>query len=113
MSDELSVLIAHEVRSWPGVATGDTGRDGLRFSYGRVELGHLHGESVAHLPFPRKIRDGLIARGRASAHPPPPESGWVECRMDDSDGAEAVIKLLRMNYERAKARDESRANAPS
>jgi Family of unknown function (DUF5519) len=108
MSDELSTLIEREVKSWPGVSTGDTGRGGLHFSYGRVELGHLHGSSFAHLPFPKKVRDRLIAEGRASVHPPLPNSGWVQRRMDGPDDAEAVIELLRMNYDRARARDGRR-----
>jgi Family of unknown function (DUF5519) len=106
MNDELLTMIEREVKSWPGVTTGDTGRGGLQFSYGRVELGHLHGSSFADLPFPKKVRDELIAQGRASVHPPLPDSGWVRRRMDGPDDAEAVIELFRMNYERAKKRAE-------
>ncbi len=108
MDDELLAKIEREVKSWPGVTTGDTGRGGLQFSYGRVELGHLHGSSFADLPFPKKVRDDLIAQGRASVHPPLPDSGWVRRRMDGPEDAEAVIELFRMNYDRAKARDERR-----
>ena len=101
MSDEPLAEIEREVKSWPGVTTGDTGRGGLQFSYGRVELGHLHGSSFADLPFPKKVRNELIAQGRASVHPPLPDSGWVRRTMDGPDDAEAVIELFRMNYERA------------
>src|SRR5215210_2042327 len=80
MNDEPLTQIEREVTSWPGVTTGDTGRGGLQFSYGRVELGHLHGSSFADLPFPKKVRDELIAQGRASVHPPLPDSGWVRRR---------------------------------
>jgi hypothetical protein len=104
MNDELLMMIEREVTSWPGVTTGDTGRGGLQFNYGRVELGHLHGLSFADLPFPKKVRDALLAQGRASVHPPLPNSGWVRRRMDGSEDAEAVIELFRMNYERARAR---------
>ncbi len=114
MSERPSASIEREVSSWPGVVVGDTGRGiGPQFSYGKVELGHLHGESVAHLPFTKKTRDELIAEGRASVHPPLPESGWVQRRMDGSGDAEAVISLFRMNYDRAKARDERRTSTPS
>ena len=101
MNYEPLAEIEREVKSWPGVTTGDTERGGLQFSYGRVELGHLHGSSFADLPFPKKVRNELIAQGRASVHPPLPDSGWVRRRMDGPDDAEAVIELFRMNYERA------------
>jgi hypothetical protein len=106
MNDEPLKTIEREVKSWPGVTTGDTGRGGLQFSYGRVELGHLHGSSFADLPFPKKMRDELIAQGRASVHPPLPQSGWVRRRMDSPEDTEAVIALFRMNYDRAKERAE-------
>jgi hypothetical protein len=105
--------IEREVAGWPGVTTGDTGRGGLQFSYGRVELGHLHGNSFADLPFTKKIRDELIAQRWASVHPPLPHSGWVHRRMGDRDDAEAVIELFRMNYDRAKARAERRTEQPN
>lgn len=110
MSIDALTRVEHEVSQWPGVTTGDTGRGGLQFKYGRVELGHLHGSSFADLPFPKKVRDELIAQGRASVHPPLPDSGWVRRRMDDPADVEAVIELFRMNYDRAKARDERRAS---
>ena len=60
---------------------------------------------VADLPFTKKVRDELIAQRRASVHPPLAKSGWVRRRMDSPEDAEAVVELLRMNYERAKERD--------
>ncbi len=109
MNDELLEQVAGEVLEWQGVTTGDTGRGGLQFSYGRIELGHLHGSSFADLPFPKKVRDELIAQGLASVHPPLPDSGWVRRKMDGPEDAQAVIELFRMNYDRAKARAERRA----
>lgn len=91
---------------WLGVTIGDTGRGGMGFYYGGVKLGHLHGNSFADLPFPKKVRDELIAEGRASVHPPLPDSGWVRRRMEGPEDAEAVIGLFRENYDRAKARAE-------
>ena len=108
MKREPLTTIAREVESWSGVTTGDTGRGGLQFNYGRVELGHLHGSSFADLPFPKKIRNELVAAGRASVHDPLPNSGWVRRRMDGPGDSEAVIELFRMNYDRARARAERR-----
>ena len=67
MNDELLTMIEREVKSWPGATTGDTGRGGLQFSYGRVELGYLHGSSVADLPFPKKVRDDWSLNRRRPA----------------------------------------------
>ena len=103
-----STTIEREVTSWMGVTTGDTGRGGMGFYYGKIELGHLHGDSFADLPFPKRVRDGLIEEGRASVHPPLPDSGWVRRRMDGPEDVEAVIDLFRENYDRARARAERR-----
>src|ERR687895_1101885 len=105
MNDEPLKTVEHEVKGWPGVTTGDTGRGGLQFSYGRVELGHLHGSSFADLPFPKKVRDELIAQGRAAVHPPLPNSGWVRRTLDGPEDAQAVLALFRLNYERVQARE--------
>ena len=100
MSERPSVRIGREVGSWPGVSTSETERGTPGFYYGKVELGHLHGDTSADLPFPKKVRDGLIAEGRASVHPPLPKSGWVRRRTDGPGDAEAAIGLFRENYER-------------
>ena len=109
MGERPSVRIGREVGGWPGVSVGETERGTPGFYYGKVELGHLHGDTAADLPFPKKVRDGLIEEGRASVHPPLPESGWVRRRIEDPEDAEAVVALLRENYERARAREERRA----
>ena len=54
------------VESWEGVTTHDHRFGGVEFRLGRRELGHLHG-TIADLPFPRRVRDELIAAGRANA----------------------------------------------
>ena len=94
---------------WPGVRAGYGGRGGRQFSYGKVELGHLHGDGFADLPFPRRIRDELISGGRASVHPPLPDSGWVRRGIEAPEDVEEVVELFRMNYERAKEKAERRA----
>ena len=52
-----------------------------RVPSGRRELGHLH-RTFADLPFPRRVRDELVAGGRARPHHVLPESGC-------GDGADA------------------------
>jgi hypothetical protein len=89
------------VASWPGVETAPHRFGGTEFRLGRRELGHLHGDRIADLPFPRKVRDQLIASGRASAHHVLPNSGWVTASLDGPKGAAPVIELFALSYARA------------
>ncbi len=95
--------IAAEVSSWPGVGSGPHRFGGVEFRLGRRELGHLHGDSFADLPFPRRLRDELIAEGRAEPHHVLPDSGWVTVRIDVPGDIDAVIELFRLGYERGTA----------
>jgi hypothetical protein len=94
--------ITEMVASWPGVEAGPHRFGGVEFRLGRRELGHLHGDRIADLPFPRRVRDELIASGRARPHHVLPESGWVTVPIDGEDGADRVIALFRMAYDRAR-----------
>ena len=62
-----SERITDEVTSWPGVEAGPGRRGEFAFRLGRRELGHLHGDRIADLPFPRRVRGRLADRkpGRA------------------------------------------------
>ncbi len=102
--------IASEVLSWPGVTSAPHRFGGVEFLPGTRELGHLHGDRLADLPFPRQVRDELVASGRAKPHHVLPESGWVSAWIDGPQDAPRVIELFRMGYERALA---SRAGAGS
>ena len=88
------------VVSWEGVTTHEHRFGGIEFRLGRRELGHLHG-SIADLPFPRRIRDELVAAGRARPHHVLPDSGWVTVPMRTPSEVVNVIELFRQNYERA------------
>jgi hypothetical protein len=76
---------------------------GVEFRVGRRELGHLH-RRFADLPFPRSVRDELIAAGRARPHHVLPDSGWVTVPMRTASEVANVIDLFRQNYERAAGR---------
>lgn len=104
MSVSTIPAVAEEIRTWPGVTIGDDGRNSVQFLYGKVELGHMHGHHVAHLPMPRKIRDALIEEGRATNHPVLPESGWIQRLIASTDDTRDVIALFRMNYDRVAKR---------
>jgi hypothetical protein len=89
------------VGSWPGVEAGPHRFGGVEFRVGRREVGHLHGDRLADLPFPRRVRDELIAAGRALPHHVLPDSGWVTFRIKTPADVEAAVELFRLSYERA------------
>jgi hypothetical protein len=88
------------VTAWPGVEAVPHRFGGVEFRLGRRELGHLHGERVLDLPFPVRVRQKLVAEGRASEHHTMPESGWVSFYVRGTADVMRAIELLRMNYER-------------
>jgi Family of unknown function (DUF5519) len=105
--------VAAQVESWPGVSSAPHRFGGLEFRLGRRELGHIHGDRFADLPFPRRIRDELIAARRARPHHVLPDSGWVTASIDPAD-VEPVIELFRLAYERATAAAAARrTSAPN
>src|SRR5262245_60401563 len=57
--------IRREVLSWPGVTEHPHQFGGVEFRLGKVELGHLHGDYLADLPFPVRVRRQLVAEGKA------------------------------------------------
>jgi hypothetical protein len=67
------------------------------FHVGRREIGHLHGNRMADLPFPIRIREQLVAEGRAELHYLHPQTGWLTRSENDIDG---IIELFRLNYNR-------------
>jgi hypothetical protein len=95
--------ISAEVGSWPEVHVENHRFGGVEFLVGRRELGHLHGDHIADLPFPRRVRDELISSGRARAHHALPDSGWVTFPIDAEVDVERAIELFRLAYERAVA----------
>ena len=100
-----SQLITDEVTSWPGVEAGNGERGEFAFTVGRREIGHLHGDRVAHFGFPKAIGAKLREEGRIGPHPVFPEQlAWGARNLLTDDDVHDVIELLRMNYDRAVAR---------
>jgi len=92
--------IEREVGSWEGVTVSPHRFGGIEFRVGRRELGHLHGDRLADLPFPVPIRRELVATGRAEPHHILPLSGWVSFWIRGAGDANAAIELFRLNYQR-------------
>ena len=100
--EDIAAHIEREVTSWEGVTAHPHRFGGVEFRLGRRELGHLHGDRLADLPFHRTIRDMLVETGRAAPHHVLPDSGWVSRRIAGEDDVADVIELFRLSYERAR-----------
>ncbi len=96
-----SEVITDEVTSWPGVEAGYGKRGEWGFSVNRHEIGHLHGNTVAHFFFDKPTWSELAAAGRITHHPVFPDKvGPAQRRIAGDVDVEDVIALLRLNYER-------------
>ena len=99
MSDVVD-RIRGELLSWPGVTEAPHRFGGVEFRVGLRELGHLHGSRLADLPFPKRVRDELVAAD-VKTHPTGVRQDVV--RLGEARGPDdvsAAIELFRRNYER-------------
>jgi hypothetical protein len=105
--------ITEEVGSWPGVRAGPGPRGEFGFRVGGRELGHLHGDYVAHFSFPKKIGLSLRAQGRVVDHPVfPGKPGFGARPIEDDADIRDVIAMMRLNYDRIRARDAQPKDVP-
>ena len=72
---------------------------GTEFRIGRREIGHIHGDYLVDIPFPKKVRDEIVANGLAQPHHVMPETGWVSFYLREEDDVEKAIELLKRSYE--------------
>ena len=97
--------ITDEVTSWPGVQAGIGDRGEFGFTLGSRKLGHLHGDRVLHLRFPKEVWQQLFDQGRIDYHPVfPGKPGYAARDLENEDDVRDAIALLRLNYDRAVAR---------
>jgi hypothetical protein len=102
--ESIAGLIEREVLSWPNVTAHPHRFGGVEFQVNGHEIGHLHGDRLADLPFPVRVRRELVADGRASPHHILPDTGWVSYYMRSMDDLAGAIALFRLNYERLTGR---------
>lgn len=106
--------IKDEVSGWNGVTAHAHRFGGTEYRLGDREIGHVHGDGLADIPFPTKVRNELVAAGAAQPHHVLPDSGWVSFYIREHGDVERAIELLRRSYEIAvsqKAKARARASA--
>lgn len=91
------------VGQWPGVSLHRGSRGELSVRVGRVEIGHMHGTSVAHFGFPKPQLAELMQEGRVERHPVN-VPGWAARRIRTPADVNDVVELFRLNYERVRER---------
>lgn len=104
----ISEKIRKEIASWPSVTSEPHKFGGIEFRLNKRELGHIHGDHLADLPFPMKIRDELVNSGRVKPHHVLPKSGWVSYWINNGENdVTAVVDLFRIKYEQLTLTDRN------
>lgn len=94
--------ITKTVSGWPGVSAHPHRFGGTEYRLGEQrEIGHTHGDQLVDIPFPTKVRDDIVAAGRAEPHHILPESGWVSVYLRTPEDVERALELLRLSYDLA------------
>ena len=85
--------------AWDGVSTAPHRFGGVEYRLGTRELGHIHGDHLLDIPFPKKVRDEIVNAGLAEPHHVLPETGWVSFYLQGEADIQKAIELLRRSYE--------------
>jgi hypothetical protein len=87
-----------QVSGWPDVSVHPHRFGGREFLRGNAEVGHVHVGGIVDIPFPRAIRDALLAEGLAEPHHWVPNSGWITFRVQIEDDLKHALWLMRLSY---------------
>jgi len=94
--------ITKAVTAWEGVTVQPHRFGGVEYVMGKREIGHIHGDYLVDIPFPKKVRDAVVTSGRAQPHHILPESGWVSFFLHRPEDVGQVIALLAESYQIAR-----------
>jgi len=91
--------ITKAVTSWVGLTAAPHRFGGVEYVLGTREIGHIHGDHMVDIPFLKKVRDEIVAAGRAQPHHILPETGWVSFYLRQEEDVEKAIALLHESYQ--------------
>lgn len=94
-----SKQIVDTLLTWDGAEAHPHRFGGTEFRIGRREIGHIHGDILVDIPFPKKVRDGIVAAEEAEPHHVLPETGWVSFYLRDEGDIQRAIALLKRSYD--------------
>jgi hypothetical protein len=98
--------VLDDLSRWEGLNVQPHRFGGTEWVMGRREIGHIHGDALVDIPFPKRVRDELVAAGEAEKHHVLPESGWVSVWLREPDDVPRAVRLLRRSYDLAVAQKE-------
>jgi luciferase-like monooxygenase len=87
-----------EVSAWPNISVHSHRFGGKEFRFGSAEVGHVHTGGVVDIPFPRSVRNALLAEGFAEEHRWLPNSGWITFRVRRDGDLKHALWLMRLSY---------------
>ena len=105
--------ICEAVSAWEGVSINPHRYGGLEFRLERRELGHIHGDGLVDIPFPKRVRDEIVAALGAEPHHILPDSGWVSLFLRTDADVDRAILLLERSFSLAQAHQAAAAKRSS
>jgi len=103
--------IVGTVKAWTEVEVRPHRYGGLEFRLGKRELGHIHGDALVDIPFPKTVRNEIVAAGEAEPHHILPNSGWVSIFLRKETDVDRAITLLERSFQLALAQQKTAAAA--
>src|ERR1700737_324515 len=87
-----------EVSAWPSISVRPHRFRGREFLFRSAEVGHVHQGGIVDIPFPRSVRDALLAEGLAEEHRWVPNSGGITFHVRSQEDFNHAVWLLRLSY---------------
>ena len=91
--------IRESILAWEHVEARPHRFGGTEYRIGQREIGHIHGDVLVDIPFPKKVRDEIVAAGLAKPHHILPKTGWVSFYIREEKDVAQAIDLLRRSYD--------------
>ena len=91
-------MIEGEVSAWPQISVHPHRFGGREFLLGSAEVGHMHEGGIVDIPFPRVVRNALLAAGLAEQHHWVPNSGWITFHVHNEEDVGHALWLMRLSY---------------
>jgi Family of unknown function (DUF5519) len=90
--------LEEEVGSWANISVHPHRFGGREFLFDAAEVGHVHTGGIVDIPFPRSVRDVLLADGLAEEHHWVPNSGWITFPIRSEEDLQQAVWLMRLSY---------------